>query len=416
MSNSPEKEKWWLYLILFLIGILSLPLGILSIAPLSGILSGLQNILCEFGWCGIDLFWASQFLLPFLMCSILVSLVMYHFKKSSIALVLKVLVLSFAIISLLFFGGLSFWNFIQLPIHPFFIFLLILLITFLVGLIAFKEYPLIGFAIRAFSISFAVVILTISAWFFLSMGQGGMFMVIEEVNIPAGEKVRFVEITQEELEKYPPLKKAMNTYTESNSSKFKVDFEEQRNVSDFFNMKRSLFLFSISDGRSEEYLNKGVVSQELINLFISNNFSLSGNATINHVSETRWLVFEKQYLFSIKDEELDKDLNKIDIMMDGEIKEIRIPKLKSIFESNGFSLSENYVVWRIPEKWNVINERENYEIWKKDGNLNVYKQEELTYEILKEGGALNVYDRKYSGDIFFKIGEKYYRISLLMAD
>ena len=70
----------------------------------------------------------------------------------------------------------------------------------------------------------------------------------------------------------------------------------------------------------------------------------------------------------------------------------------------------------MPEKWNVINERENYEIWKKDGTLNVYKQEELTYEILKEDGVLNVYDRKYSGDIFFKIGEKYYRISLLMAD
>lgn len=248
MSNSPEKEKWWMYCILIFIGILSLPVGIVSIAPLSGILAGLQNILCEVGWCGIDLLWAAQFLLPFLICSILVSLVMYHIKKSSIALALKVLVISFAIISLLFFGGLSFWNFIQLPIHPFFILFLILLITFLVGSIAFKEQPLIGFAIRAFSISFAVVILTFIAWFFISMGQGGMFMVIEEVNIPAGEKVRFVEITQEELEKYSPLKKAMNAYTESNSSEFKVDVEEQRNVSDFLNKKRSRFLFSISDG------------------------------------------------------------------------------------------------------------------------------------------------------------------------
>jgi len=99
-----------------LIGILSLPLGILSIAPLSGILSGLQNSLCEAGWCGIDLFWASQFLLPFLMCSILVSLVMYHFKKSSIALALKVLVISFAIISSLFFGGISLSNLYQIPV------------------------------------------------------------------------------------------------------------------------------------------------------------------------------------------------------------------------------------------------------------------------------------------------------------
>ncbi|MFZ3060379.1 MAG: hypothetical protein WA102_11675 [Candidatus Methanoperedens sp.] len=265
--------------------------------------------------------------------------------------------------------------------------------------------------------SFLVLVLVIVAWFSLSMGEGGMFMVIEEVNIPADEKVRFAEITQEELEKLLPLKTAMDAYAESNSSEFKVDIEDQGKVSDFFNKKRyaARFLFSISDGKSEEYLNKGVVSQELNNLFISNNFSLSGNATINHVSETRWYVFEKQYLFSIMDEELDKDLNKIDITMGGEIKEVRIPKLKNIFESNGFSLSENYRVWRIPEKWNIMDERGNYEIWNQDGKLNVYTQEELTYEILKEDGALNVYD-EYPGDIFFRIGEKYYRISYFFAD
>jgi hypothetical protein len=115
-------------------------------------------------------------------------------------------------------------------------------------------------------------------------------------------------------------------------------------------------------------------------------------------------------------EELDKDLNKINITMDGEIKEIRIPKLKNIFESNGFLLSENYAIWRIPEKWNIINDGGSYEIWKKDGTLNVYKQEELTYEIEKEDGVLNVFDRRYSSELVFKIGDKYYRISLLMAD
>lgn len=242
-------------------------------------------------------------------------------------------------------------------------------------------------------------------------------MVIQEVKIPAGEKVRFVEITREEMENIPPLEKAMNAYTESNSSEFKVDNEDQGKVSDFFNKKRyaARFLFSISDGKSEEYLNKGVVSQELNNLFISNNLSLPGNATINHVSETRWHVMEKQYLFNITDAALEKDLNKIDTAMGGEIQEVNVPTLRSIFESNGYWLSENYGVWRVPEKWNIMDERGNYEIWNQDGKLNVYKQEELTYEILKEDGTLNVYD-EYPGDIFFKIGEKYYRISLLQAD
>lgn|GEM_PF-2372945 len=50
MNKSPEKEKRRLYLILFLIGILSLPLGLFSVVPLSGILSVLQNTLCDVGW------------------------------------------------------------------------------------------------------------------------------------------------------------------------------------------------------------------------------------------------------------------------------------------------------------------------------------------------------------------------------
>ncbi|MCZ7399016.1 MAG: hypothetical protein O8C62_04940 [Candidatus Methanoperedens sp.] len=239
--------------------------------------------------------------------------------------------------------------------------------------------------VKVLGVSFLVLILVIVAWFSLSMSEGGMFMVIQEVNIPAGEKVRFVEITREELGKNPPLEKAMIAYTESNSSEFKVDNEDQGKVSDFFNKKRyaARFLFSISDGKS--------------------------------VSETRWYVFEKQYLFSITDAALEKDLNKIDITMGGEISEARIPKLKNIFESNGFSLSENYNIWRIPEKWNIMDERGSYEIWNQDGKLNVYKQEELTYEILKENGVLNVYD-EYPGDIFFRIGGKYYRISNFFED
>jgi len=271
--------------------------------------------------------------------------------------------------------------------------------------------------VKVLVVSFLALVLVIAAWFFLSMGEGGMFMVIQEVNIPAGQKVRFVEITQQELENIPPLKKAMNAYTESNSSEFKVEVEDQGKVNDFFNKKRyaARFLFSISDVKTEESLNKGVVSQELNNLFISNNLSLPGNATINQVSETRWNIFEKQYLFSITDAALEKDLNKIDTVMGGEIQEVNVPKVKNIFASHGISLSENYNIWRSPEKWNIMDERGNYEIWNQDGKLNVYTQEELTYEILKEDGVLNVYD-EYPGDIFFRIGGKYYRISLLQAD
>lgn len=87
--------------------------------------------------------------------------------------------------------------------------------------------------VKVSGVSFLVLVLVIVAWFSLSMSEGGMFMVIQEVNIPAGEKVRFVEITREELEKYPLLKHAINAYTESNSSEFKVDNEDQGKVNDF---------------------------------------------------------------------------------------------------------------------------------------------------------------------------------------
>lgn len=167
--SSAKKGKLF-YLIFFSIGVLSLPVGLFLIGHLSGILNSLENTLCDLGWCGDELLWASQFLFPFLICSILLAVVLY-FKERSFAFALKFFVISFAAISLLFFGGLSFLYLVQppftfLPYSPFSYFLLILLILFIVGLIAFKEHPLFGFAIRAFAISFAVLLLATSAWFF----------------------------------------------------------------------------------------------------------------------------------------------------------------------------------------------------------------------------------------------------------
>jgi multisubunit Na+/H+ antiporter MnhB subunit len=252
--------------------------------------------------------------------------------------------------------------------------------------------------VKVLIVSFLGLLLLAVTWFSLSMSGGGMFMVIEVVNIPAVEKVRYIEITQEELERFQPLNKAMNSYTQSNSSEFKIDTEDQRSVIDFFEKKRHAagFLFSIS-GNLEENLDKGIVSQKLTNVFMTNNFSLSGNASVIKVNENKWYVLEKQYLFSIMDEGIEKDLNKIDTATGGEIKEIRIPELKNVFEAKGFSLSENYRIWRIPEKWNINDERVNYEIWKEDGKLNVY-------------------DGKSSADIFFRIDKKYYKISYFFAD
>ena len=60
MGNSHAREKWWLYLILILAGVVSLPLGIVLIMPLSEILTILERVLCDAGWCGFDILWAMK--------------------------------------------------------------------------------------------------------------------------------------------------------------------------------------------------------------------------------------------------------------------------------------------------------------------------------------------------------------------
>lgn len=291
--NSPEKEKWWLYLILFLIGILSLPLGLLSIAPLSGILDGLKNILCEVGWCGIDLFWASQFLLPFLMCSILVSLVMYHFKKLSI-----------------------------------------------------------GFAIRAFAFSFAVVLLTIGVWvaivgaptYYINVNKFDKVEEILSIN-PQLNKIESAEITAEELENYPVLRKAINEYdftkNEYNSSWLEVEHDEWGRTKDFIEQK----------GR------------------------------------------EPWYLFSIEDKELKEELDKMKIYTDSSIP----TKLKKAFENNDISLSENNRIFKLSENM-------------------VRTHGDKAYEIRTESGKINVYNNRGDYGTAFKFGEKYYMITFTHGD
>lgn len=180
--NSTKK----FYLIFFLIGILSVPLGLFLMGILSFPLGFLQNILCDFGWC-TDLVWASQFLFPFLIFSFLLAAILYRFKERSFAFALKVFIISFVVISLLFFGGLSFYL-LQLPIHPFLSFLLILLILFIVGPIAFKEHPFFGFAIRAFAL-FAVVLLVTSALFFFGTYYYEQDASSASIYIKSGENI-----------------------------------------------------------------------------------------------------------------------------------------------------------------------------------------------------------------------------------
>ncbi len=151
-------------------------------------------------------------------------------------------------------------------------------------------------------------------------------------------------------------------------------------------------------------------------MFESRGYPISWNPAIVGAG-TEWDIIEEQYLFNITDAELEKELEKINITMgDGEVKDIIPIRLKSAFDSNGYPVSENYGIFRVPESWIILGGfgGNNYEIRKENGKLNVYTQQTKTYEIWNEEGKLNVYHSR--GDTAFKFGEKYYKIMFPLGD
>lgn len=108
-DNSVEgKEKPWMYFVFFITGVLSFPLGLFSGVLLSEYLISLQNILCELSVCGLDLPAFSQFLLPLMVCSILLAVSLYVFKVRSFTFALKVFAGSFITSSLILYSSIFF--------------------------------------------------------------------------------------------------------------------------------------------------------------------------------------------------------------------------------------------------------------------------------------------------------------------
>ncbi len=125
MNNSIKNDKWWIYLIFFLIGIVSFIISVV-----------LGNV----------------FLLPLLICSILFAIAMYKFKKQSFDFVLMALAISFATLALIFYTGFFWGDFLGMTfvsLSP----LLILLILSAIAWIAFKDRPLVNFLSRIIAIN-----------------------------------------------------------------------------------------------------------------------------------------------------------------------------------------------------------------------------------------------------------------------
>ncbi len=278
-----------------------------------------------------------------------------------------------------------------------------------------KESPV--FFIKILTVSFLISLIAFVGWFEVGayLHEYGKAISIKKFDAPQGE---YSELTADELKGYPALEKALSgegcTKYESDEDSWycKVDPKEWKPLLEFIEKKRyeSMYLFSIMGVELEVELDKrSAVPAKLKDIFESKGFSLSENALIHLVGE-RWDIIERQYLFSITDSELEWELNRIE-----ESKEAVILKLRSAFESKGISLSENHRVLRMTENWIVIDEGgHSYEIWNEGGKLNVYKQETRPYEIWNEDGRLNVYRNSDTASaLLFKINEKYYEIGFM---
>lgn len=325
MNSSTEKEKWWLYPVLFFTGALSLLVGLHPVTLFSKNLDNMEDILCSAGWCYLSD--KSQFLIPFLICSFFLSLALFCYKKSSIAFASKVFIVSFAGISLLFYVNLEFLNFHEMPVLPFLIYLLTPLILFITGRTAFKERPLIRFTLKAFSVFFSIIFLITALYFIMDPSPDyyldiQQFSKVEEIIIEKSshKEVRFSVITAEELENYPTLKNVINS----------DDLNKYKFGSAWLRVKHSEW------ERTRDFIEK----KEL----------------------------EPWYLFGVEDEELKDELEMIKINTNSSIP----MKLRKAFEKNGISLREDDVILKLYDNMFRTNGSAAYEIMNDKAKLNVY--------------------------------------------
>lgn len=329
MGDLIKKEKQWMYLVFLLIGVLSFP-----------ITKYLENI--------FDL---PLFQFPFLVYSILFAIGLYTFKERTLIFALKAFAFSLtasifisfigfflvgammgsflrSLLGLLLGGPVWFYESIIGP-------MIFFLILFMVVIYIFKDKPLINSSIKAFAISYIPLFLITSTWYMSIMFGGGVFIGVQEVQTDQIEK--YIELTEEELREYYLLEKSIENYQANNIN---------------------LWL------QSDEY---------------------------SEYERTRKFIEKKQreanFLFSIVDAELENEIKKI-----GSGEEVPVSvkiKLKNIFESRGFTISENHTLFGGAGELNIIGE-------------------EFSYRIITEGGKLNIYDGKY-GDTIFKIEGTYYK-------
>ena len=176
MNDTIKQNKWWIYLIFFLIGIVSFIISVV-----------LGNI----------------FFLPLLICSILFAIALYKFKKQSFDFALMAFVISFATSSLIFFTGFFGGGFLGgafASLYP----LLILLVLSPIVWIAFKERPLVNFSLKAFVVSFGTIFIIFSAVFMANSSLSLLFFFGAQDEATTSTSI-YIESIAENITIYVPV-------------------------------------------------------------------------------------------------------------------------------------------------------------------------------------------------------------------
>ena len=295
------------------------------------------------------------------------------------------------------------------------IFIILLYFALSIFYIYLKKEKVLFFAkVLVVSLVFSLLI---GAGYYLSATSGsGPIMMIEEVRPDQSQKIKYAEISRNELEGYPSLKNAINEYLRSGKGDTKINYEQQNQINGLIQRKEhnARYLFSLKTPALENDLNNGIASPGLRSIFKNEGYELPDNLIIYNTTDKWDMIEKKQFLFNLTDIELKNELFIMEI--GGDIRENSIKELKNVFSSKGIRLSDNSFIMREPEKWIISDEGINYEIVMENGTLGVYSDENKIYEVWKEYGGLNVYDGKNRPGNIFRIDGRYYRISFLWED
>lgn len=158
-ASITEKSNLKIYLLFFLVGIVSEIISrILPFEFLIILIEHLQGILYQTGLLGVsfDLVFLFGYSFPFLVCSVLLTIVLLYIqKKPSFIFALK----NFSIFMVIFLLSFIFLRYL------FFLPFLFLLILFIIGSVALKPHPSMQMSLKASAVSFSVLFVIFSIGF-----------------------------------------------------------------------------------------------------------------------------------------------------------------------------------------------------------------------------------------------------------